>query len=114
MRNSLSVAALCLLTGCMAQASKPVRIQAPKPVTQQPQQAAQEPQIIRVQVIKYVAVPKALTTPLLIEQFLGDSLEELQRVAMARGDSLERCNADKAKIRSIQGTTVTNPNGLQK
>lgn len=84
----LIIAAVLILAGCKA--SQPTRPDPP-------------PTIVQVPVKVYVPVPDDLTEPCPIAK---GTLAEIPKVARARRQSLESCNADKAAIRKIQGTPV--------
>lgn len=78
------VFAAVAMTGCAAVAPKPV--------------------VLTVPVTRYVPIPDTLTAPCTIASPANFTVVEAVRVARERRASLERCNADKASIRAIQGT----------
>ena len=59
------------------------------------------PEKVYVEVEKIVAVPAKLTEPCAIEEPTELTVAEAVRVAKARKTSLQKCNEDKAKIRSL-------------
>lgn len=87
----LTIAAVLILAACT-----PKQAQRPDP----------PPKIVEVPVKIYVPVPADLTEPCPIAK---GTLAEIPKVARARRQSLESCNADKAAIRKIQGTPVPEP-----
>lgn len=63
-----------------------------------------KPSVVHVPVNIYVPVPPTLTQPCPIAKPENYSVVEAVRVARERRASLEKCNADKAAIKAIQGT----------
>jgi len=78
--------AVALLSGCATTAAKPA------------------PTVLSVPVTRYVPIPATLTAPCAITEPAAMTVGEAVRVARERKAALQKCNADKAQIRAIQGT----------
>lgn len=91
-RRLLTLAAALLLAGCASRPAKVQIVEIPGPT-------------------RYVEVPAKYTREQPIEQPRNASPLEAPRVAKARGEALQLCNADLARIRALQGTPpkVGNP-----
>lgn len=78
---------LLIALAALAACAKPATVYEPVPVTEE--------------FLVYVPVPEKLTEPLPIAT---GPLKECPDVARKRRAALEQCNADRAEVRSLQGT----------
>lgn len=61
------------------------------------------PETVTVVVEKYITVPEDLTAPCEVYEPRENTYAEAKRLALLRRESIEQCNRDKEKIRSLSG-----------